>query len=127
MSTVAIVLIAVGVVLLLFFVGGLLGVRARTRRQASTFADHVRAADEALEQARALDKGWHRETMEGVARAAIEQARPGWAYDALQLILVDDRPGVEEDRAHFVATGPDGEARVIMAREGERWVSEHVE
>jgi len=127
MSTVAIVLIALGVVLLLFFVGGLLGVRARARRQASTFADNVRAADEALEQARALDKGWHRETMEGVARAAIEQARPGWPYEALQLILVDDRPGVEEDRAHFVASGPDGEARVIMAREGDRWVSERVD
>jgi hypothetical protein len=127
MSTVAIVLIIVGVVLLLFFLGGALAVRARARRQASSFGDHVRQADEALEQARALDKGWHRETMEGVARTAIAEARPGWSYDDLQLVLVDDRPGVEEDRAHFMATGPDGEARVVMAREGDRWVSERVE
>ena len=127
MSTVAIVLIVLAVVLLLFFIGGLFGVRARTRHQAPSFADHVREADEALEQARALDKGWHRENMETVARAAIADARPGWSYDALQLVLVDDRPGVEEDRAHFVATGADGEARVIMAREGDRWVSERVE
>ena len=127
MSTVAIVLIVLAVVLLLFFIGGLFGVRARTRRQAPSFADHVREADEALEQARALDKGWHRENMETVARAAIADARPGWSYDALQLVLVDDRPGVEEDRAHFVASGPDGEARVVMARDGDRWVSQGVE
>ena len=127
MSTVAIVLIIIGVVLLLFFLGGALAVRARARRQAATFGDHVRQADEALEQARALDRGWHRETMEGVARTAIAEARPGWSYDDLHLVLVDDRPGVEEDRAHFMATGPDGEARVVMAREGDRWVSERVE
>ena len=127
MSTVAIVLIVLAVVLLLFFIGGLFGVRARTRHQAPSFADHVREADEALEQARALDKGWHRENMEAAARAAIEESRPGWTYEALQLVLVDDRPGVEEDRAHFVASGPDGEARVVMARDGDRWVSQGVE
>jgi len=127
MSTVAIVLIVLAVVLLLFFIGGLFGVRARTRHQAPSFADHVREADEALEQARALDKGWHRENMEAAARAAIEESRPGWTYEALQLVLVDDRPGVEEDRAHFVASGPDGEARVVMARDGDRWVSQVVE
>ena len=127
MSTLAIVLIIIGVVLLLFFLGGALAVRARARRQAPSFGEHVRQADEALEQARALDKGWHRETMEGVARTAMAEARPGWSYDDLHLVLVDDRPGVEEDRAHFMATGPDGEARVVMAREGDRWVSERVE
>jgi hypothetical protein len=127
MSTLAIVLIVLGVVLILFFVGGLLGVGARTRRQAPTFPEHVRAADEALEQARALDKGWHRDTMEATARAAIAEARPGWAYDDLHLVLVDDRPGVEEDRAHFMAVGADGESRVILARQGDRWVAEQVE
>jgi hypothetical protein len=42
-------------------------------------------------------------------------------------VLVDDRPGIEEDRAHFVAVGPDGRARVILAREGDRWIAERVE
>ena len=71
MSALAIVLIVLGVLLVLFFIGGLLAVRARARQQAPTFDEHVRAADEALEQARALDRGWHRETMEAAARAAI--------------------------------------------------------
>jgi hypothetical protein len=126
-STLAIVLIVLGVVLLLFFVLGLAGVGARTRRQEPTFADNVRAADEALEQARALDKGWHRETMEAAARSAIGESRPGWTFEELQLVLVDDKPGTEADRAHFLAIGADGHARVILAREGERWVVLQVE
>jgi hypothetical protein len=65
--------------------------------------------------------------MESVARAAIGEARPGWPYDNLHLVLVDDRPGVEEDRAHFVAIGTDGQSRVILARAGDDWVAEQVE
>jgi len=127
LSTIGIVLIVLGAVLVLFFIGGLVAARARDRRQAGTFSDHVRAADEALEQAKALDRGWHRETMEAVARAAIDEARPGWSYDDLHLVLVEDRPGVQEDRAQFVAVAPDAEARVVLARQGDRWVAERVE
>jgi hypothetical protein len=126
-STLAIVLIIVGVIVLLFFIGGLLGAARRSRRQAGTYAQHVAAADQALEQARATDKGWERETMEAVARDALAQSKPGWTYSDLHLVLVDDRPGVEEDRAHFVAIGSDGESRVILARQGESWVAERVE
>jgi hypothetical protein len=99
----------------------------RSRAQDATFAEHVEAADSALEQARALDRGWHRETMEEAARAAVAESRPGWTFDDLHLVLVDDRPGVSEDRAHFMAVGADGQARVILAREGDRWVAERVE
>jgi hypothetical protein len=65
--------------------------------------------------------------MEEVARAALAQSRPGWRYNKLHLILVDDRPGVGEDRAHFVAVADDGEARVILSREADGWVAEGVE
>ena len=114
-------------VVILFFIGGLLGVRAHARHQAGTFDQHVRAADEALEQARAQDRGWHRETMEQAARAALGESRPGWSFDALMLVLVDDHPGTVEDRAHFVASGGDGEARIVLAREGDRWIAESVD
>jgi type II secretory pathway pseudopilin PulG len=126
-STVEIIVVVVVVVVALFFLIGLLGARAHARRQAPTFEEHVRAADEALEQARALDKGWNRETMEVAARAALAEARPGSTFEQLMLVLVDDNPGTEEDRAHFMASGPDGQARVILAREGDRWVSQRVE
>jgi hypothetical protein len=126
-STLAIVLIVAGVLTLLLLVGGLLGARTRDRRLAGRFAQDVAAADQALEQARAADRGWHRDAMEQACRAAIAEARPDFDYDQLHLVLVDDRPGVEEDRAHFAAVGKGGETRVVMAREGDRWVAERVE
>jgi hypothetical protein len=127
LSTVGIVLIVVAVILLLFFIGGVLGVSARARRQAGSYAQHVAAADRALAQARASDRGWHRDTMEQAARAAIADAKPGWEYERLHLVLVDDRPGIEEDRAHFVAVGPDEERRVVLARQGDVWIAEQIE
>ena len=127
LSTLGIILIVLAVLVVLFFIGGLLGARRRDRRQAGTYAEHVAAADAALQQARASDRGWHREAMEAVARDAIADSRRDWDYTDLHLVLVDDRPGTEEDRAQFAAVGPDGECRVILAREGDRWVAERVE
>jgi hypothetical protein len=127
LSTLGIILIVIGAIVVLFAIGGAFAVARRSRRQAATFGQRVEAADSALEQARAADRGWDRETMEAAARAAIAESKPGWDYDDLHLVLVDDRPGVREDKAHFMAMGPDGQARVIMAREGDRWVAERVE
>ena len=127
LSTLGIILIVLAVLVVLFFTGGVLGARRRDRRQAGTYAEHVAAADAALQQARAGDRGWHREAMEAVARDAIADSRRDWDYTDLHLVLVDDRPGTEEDRAQFVAVGPAGEVRVILAREGDRWVAERVE
>jgi hypothetical protein len=126
-STLGIVLIVIGVLVVLFAIGGAIAVVSRSRAQDDTFAEHVEAADSALEQARALDKGWQRDRMEEAARAALAESRPGWSYDDLHLVLVDDRPGVSEDRAHFMAMGSDEPVRVILAREGDRWVAERVE
>jgi type II secretory pathway pseudopilin PulG len=127
LSTLGIILIVLGVLVVLFAIGGAVAVARRSRAQDATFSEHVESADSALEQARALDKGWHRDTMEEAARSAIAESRPGWSYDDLHLVLVDDRPGVSEDRAHFMAMGADDTARVILAREGDRWVAERVE
>jgi hypothetical protein len=127
MSTLAIVLIVAGVVIALFLVLGLLGARARDRRQAGTWGQHVAEADAALEQARAADRGWDRAVMEAAAQRALEESRPGWAHGDLHLVLVDDRPGKDEDRAHFVAVAGTGdEARVVLAREGDHWAAESV-
>jgi hypothetical protein len=110
--------------LLLVLIGGIVAIRRRDRLQAGSYAEHVRAADQALEQARATDRGWDRATMEEVARKAVAEARPGWGFDELHLVLVDDRPGVTEDRAHFVAMGGGDELRVVLARRNGGWVAE---
>ena len=110
-----IVLIIIAAVLLLLLVGGFVASRRRT----TDWSRHVAEADQALEAARAADKGWEKESLLRVAREALESERPGWAYHDLHLVLVDDKPGVAEDKAHFVAVadGGDGEARVVLARD----------
>jgi hypothetical protein len=125
-STLGIVLIVVAAVFVVFLVGGILGARARAAREAKTFAANVAAADVALEQARATDRGWDREAMLRAARQALGESRPELSQAELHLVLVDDRPGVEEDRAHFQASHPDGEARVVLGRRGDGWVTESV-
>ena len=128
MSTLAIVLIVIGVIVLSTLVLGFLGVRARDRRQAGHWEAHVRAADAALADAAATDRGWQRETMEQAARAALTEMRPDWAPRDLMLVLVDDKPGIDEDRAHFVAVSEGGdEARVVLARQGDLWVAERID
>ena len=128
MSVLAIVLIIVGVTVLFALFLGFLGTRARDRRQAVDWEDRVRAADAALAQAAATDRGWQRELMEAAARAALSESRPDWSYEDLHLVLVDDQPGIDEDRAHFVAVAEGGdEARVILSRQGERWVAESID
>jgi type II secretory pathway pseudopilin PulG len=125
MSTVAIVLIVVAAILALLFIGGYIGAQRRARRP--EVAEHIRAADRMLEQARASDRGWDRELLDSAARRALEEQRPG-DWGAIELVLVDDRPGMAEDAAHLVASGPDGSARVVLARtEGGDWYAERVE
>jgi hypothetical protein len=124
MSALAIIGIVVGVLVLVVLIGGIVAIRRRDRLQAGSYADHVRAADQALEQARASDRGWDRAAMEQVARSAVAEAKPGWTFDELHLVLVDDRPGVTEDKAHFVAMGGGGELRIVLARRDGGWVAE---
>lgn len=127
MSALAIVVIALALVLAILFVGGLLASRRRDAWREGDRLRRVAEADHALEQARAADKGWDRRRLEEAARQALARARPGWDYERLDLVLVDDRPGVEDDRAHFLATGAGEEARVVLTRHDERWTPDRVE
>ena len=128
MSTLAIILIVLAAIVLVALILGFLGTRARDRQQAGSWEEHVRRADSALAQAAASDRGWQRDTMEEAARAALSESRPDWSYGNLHLVLVDDRPGIEEDRAHFVAVAEGGdEARVVLSRQGDRWVAESID
>jgi cbb3-type cytochrome oxidase subunit 3 len=127
MSTLGIILIAIAAVLLLLFIGGMIAASRRLQRGQQDYSRHLAEADRALEQARAADKGWDRPVLEAAARGALAAERPGWPYEELALVLVDDKPGVEEDRAHFLASGDDGEARVVLARRNGGWALERVD
>jgi hypothetical protein len=126
MSVLAIVLIVVAVLLVLLFVGGL--VYSRRRLSDPALEGHIRRADQMLAEARANDRGWDRELLEEAARRTLAEERPGFGVKQMHLVLVDDRPGVEEDRAHMLAIGDDDQARVILTRnpEGE-WMLERIE
>src|SRR3954468_2344511 len=127
MSAFAIVLVVLGVLMLMLVVGGALAASRRDRAREPDYARRVAEADQALERARAIDRGWDREVMEQTARRALAEAQPDSSYSGLQLVLVDDHPGVDEDRAHFVASGSEGEARVVLTRHGDHWAAERVE
>src|SRR3954470_24425054 len=112
MSALAIVLIVLAVLLVVFFVLGFAVSRRRLHRQ--DFAGDVARADRALEEARAADRGWNRQLLDEAARQALGVERPTFDWESLELVLVDDRPGVEEDRAHLVAIGSDARVRVVL-------------
>jgi hypothetical protein len=126
MSTLAVILIAAAIVVVLLLMAATIAVRRRTERDRPAYERHLAAADHALEAARASDRGWDRAVMEDVARAALNQHRPGWDFRSLDLVLVDDRPGVEEDRAHFRAGDGDRQVVVVLRRGEAGWTAGEV-
>ena len=123
-TIVAIILIALGVLVALLFVGGYIARRRHDRELAPDYLRHISEADNALEQARAEDRGWDRDTMVRVAREALASAHPGTTFERLHLVLVDDRPGVHEDRAHFEAWDGDRPVRVVLTRSDAGWAAD---
>jgi hypothetical protein len=115
MSLLLIIVIVVTVLAVVFFIGGLIV----SRRHAENWAANVAQAERALEIAWAQDKGWDRELLHRSAREALGSHKPGFEYTEVHLVVVDDRPGVADDKAQLVAVGEDGEARVVLARDAD--------
>jgi len=124
MSLLAIIVIVVAVLAVIFFVGGLILLRRRARDHADEFEARIRAADQGLEAARAVDRGWDPALLEQAARDGLVRERPEFRYDKLHLVLVEDQPGTEQDRAEIAAVGADGVVHVTVARRGDNWVAE---
>ena len=122
-SPLAIALIVIGALLALLFVGGVIARRRHDRQLAPEYLRHIAEADNALEQARAEDRGWDRNEMEALARQELQRAQPGVDFEHLHLVLVDDRPGVTEDRAHFEAWAGDRAVRVVLSRSDAGWAA----
>jgi len=125
-SVLEIVAIALGALIVLFFVGGTIGARRRHRARWEQLRERIAHADQALEAARAADRGWDRVLLEAAARETLEREHPDFGYDDLHLVLVDDKPGTDEDRALMAATGERGEMRVLLIRRGNVWQGETV-
>jgi hypothetical protein len=114
--------IVVGVIVVaavLLFVGGLYANGRRRDQLAESLLARIEAADAALADARAQDRGWERATIEAAARAAA-----GGEVTELHLVQVVDKPGTDADQAVFRAVGADGvERTVTLGRRDGAWVA----
>jgi hypothetical protein len=115
------IVVAVIVVLaVLLFAGGLYASGRRRNALADSLLARIEAADAALADARAQDRGWERATIEAAARAAIAPRE----VQELQLVQVVDKPGTDADQAVFRVVGADGtESTVTLGRRDGAWVA----
>lgn len=120
-----IVLLAGFVLFDLLVLGGILAVRRRRREEEPGFAAGVDGANRALAAAHAEDKGWEPGALREAARRAFLTAQPEAEIHDMQLVQVEDRPGIEEDRAvfRFETTGG-GVHHLTLGRGDEGWVLE---
>jgi type II secretory pathway pseudopilin PulG len=123
-STLGIVVLVVLAVLALLFLGGVIGSGRRRQALAGRLEAELQAADAALAQARAGDRGWDRALIDAAAREALAAERPGAEVRELQLVQVVDRPGTDADEAVIRALLADGsQATVRLGRRDGAWTS----
>jgi hypothetical protein len=115
------IVIAVIVVLaVILFAGGLYITGRRRTALSGGLRASIEAADAALADARAQDKGWERATIEAAARAAVAPRE----VSALHLVQVIDNPGTDADQAVFRVVGADGaESTLTLGRRDGAWVA----
>ena len=119
-DVVGIIIGAVVLILLLFFLGGSYALNRRRAATAAELRSRVEAADAALADARAEDRGWERATIEAAARAALAPREVA----TLHLVQVVDKPGTDADQAVFRAVHADGgETTVTLGRRDGAWVA----
>jgi type II secretory pathway pseudopilin PulG len=119
-SVVEIIVLVGLVVIALLFAGGMLAVSRRRDKLADSLLARIEAADAALADARAQDKGWERATIEAAARAAVAPQE----VQELHLVQVVDKPGTDADQAVFRVLGADGtEHTVTLGRRDGAWVT----
>src|SRR6476646_7333066 len=92
-STVDIVLLVALVIVAALAAAGYAGAARRAREGEGKLLAELAAAEGALAQAHASDKGWDRELLEAAAREAFAERFGTTPISAMQLVQVLDRPG----------------------------------
>ena len=118
MSTLAVILIVLAILVIALAVGGFLAAGARRRQLDGDLRTRLEDVNHALALARAEDRGWERSTLEAAARDA---AGP---IESLELVQVLDRPGTDEDKAVFRIVAAGEERELVMGRREGAWVAE---
>jgi type II secretory pathway pseudopilin PulG len=122
-SVVGVVLLAVIAIIALLALTGYLAARRRDESQRAVTDERIRAANSALAAAHAADQGWDPAVLR---TAALDAARGLGIADpsavGLSLVSVDDRPGVEDDRASFVVADGERTHEIVLGRSaGGEW------
>jgi hypothetical protein len=121
------IVIVFGVLATLLAIGGYVANRRIMRERERRFLAELERANHALAAAHAADKGWDPARLDAAARREFARVHPGAEIRDVHLVQVDDRPGIEEDRAVFHIVGPDGRHRELgLARRGDDWVADEV-
>ena len=127
MSALAVVLIVLGVLVLLLFVGGYIANARRREAERAALLARAREADRHLADAHAQDKGWEPAGLERSARNLFAEQRPGAEIGEQALVQVIDRPGTDEDKAVFRFVTSEGTVYLTLGRRGGEWFAERVD
>lgn len=119
MNTLDIVLLAIALAAVLVVVVGARIARRRTEARDGQLLARLTAANQALAQAHADDNGWARDILEAAAREAAGPQTP----DALHLVQVIDKPGIDADEAVFHAVFAGDVREIRLGRSGDGWVA----
>jgi hypothetical protein len=119
-----VVLCVLVLLVIVFAIAGDLWNRRHRARTAEELVARVSAADHALSDAVAADHGWDRALLEAAAREAFVRQHPALAGMDPVLVLVDDRPGTDEDRAVFEILEGGRRHAITLLRTGDRWNAE---
>lgn len=121
-DVVLLVLLAVVILVAVLASGGYVAMARRTEARDAALQRELAHAEDALVQARSLDKGWDRDALVDAARAVAAERFGDGAAGSLQLVQVIDRPGVDADQAIFRFQAADGkEHRITLGRSGGEW------
>jgi hypothetical protein len=121
-STLGIVLLAIGALIVVLVAGGWVAATRRTRSREEALCRELERAQRALSQAQALDRGWDRTVMDAAARRAAAQRLGDGAFSELQLVQVIDKPGKDNDQAVYRVETADGdEHRITLGRTDDVW------
>ena len=123
MSTLEIIIAVLVVLIVLLFIGGLIAVNRHAKALDDELTRRIEAANEALADAHAQDKGWKRESLEKAARSAFEAEHPDVVIDSLHLVQVVDRPGTEADQAVFHVLSGGTTLTVTLGRNDSKWTA----
>jgi hypothetical protein len=120
-----IVIVVLVVLIVLLAIGGWFAVQRRARQQEVEFRTRVDEANRTLAAAHAQDKGWDPDALREAARSLFEEQHPGLPIRDMQLVAVEDLPGIEEDRAVYrFETEDDRVHHLTVGRTPDGWALE---